>query len=99
MLQERIEPAWLDAFETVLAQCGVTPGTTHRRPGRGGDHDAGVVERHPRKRSTVVLGPLRQQGRLAVTRRRHHRQHYGCQKQCLIHWCLYWTRRCHHLQW
>jgi 2,5-dihydroxypyridine 5,6-dioxygenase len=28
MLQERIEPAWLDAFETVLAQCGVTPGTT-----------------------------------------------------------------------
>ncbi len=28
MLQERIEPAWLDAFETVLAQCGVVPGTT-----------------------------------------------------------------------
>ena len=26
MLQERIEPAWLDAFETVLGQCGVTPG-------------------------------------------------------------------------
>ena len=23
MLQERIEPAWLDAFETVLGQCGV----------------------------------------------------------------------------
>lgn len=26
MLQERPEPAWLDAFETVLSQCGVTPG-------------------------------------------------------------------------
>ena len=28
MLQERIEPAWLDAFETVLGQCGVTTGTS-----------------------------------------------------------------------
>lgn len=28
MLQERIEPAWLDAFQTVLAQCGVATGTT-----------------------------------------------------------------------
>ncbi len=26
MLQERMEPAWLDAFETVWGQCGVTPG-------------------------------------------------------------------------
>lgn len=26
MLQERLEPAWLDAFETVLGQCGVGPG-------------------------------------------------------------------------
>ena len=28
MLQERMEPDWLDAFQTVLAQCGVTPGDT-----------------------------------------------------------------------
>ena len=28
MLQERIEPDWLEAFQTVLAQCGVTAGTT-----------------------------------------------------------------------
>jgi 2,5-dihydroxypyridine 5,6-dioxygenase len=28
MLQERIEPAWLDAFETVLGQCGVASGCT-----------------------------------------------------------------------
>ena len=28
MLQERIEPAWLDAFETVLGQCGVGADTT-----------------------------------------------------------------------
>ncbi len=27
MLQERIEPAWLDAFETVLGRCGVASGT------------------------------------------------------------------------
>ena len=28
MLQERIEPAWLDAFETVLGRCAVQPGDT-----------------------------------------------------------------------
>jgi 2,5-dihydroxypyridine 5,6-dioxygenase len=28
MLQERIEPAWLDAFETVLTRCGVVKGCT-----------------------------------------------------------------------
>jgi 2,5-dihydroxypyridine 5,6-dioxygenase len=28
MLQERLESAWLDAFEAVLSQCGVTPGDT-----------------------------------------------------------------------
>ncbi len=27
MLQERIEPAWIDAFETVLGRCGVAAGT------------------------------------------------------------------------
>ena len=28
MLQERIEPAWLDAFESVLRRCAVQPGDT-----------------------------------------------------------------------
>ena len=28
MLQERIEPAWLDAFETVLGRCAVQAGDT-----------------------------------------------------------------------
>ncbi|MDI9330669.1 MAG: peptidase M29 [Alphaproteobacteria bacterium] len=28
MLQERIEPAWLDAFQTVLSQCGIAVDTT-----------------------------------------------------------------------
>jgi 2,5-dihydroxypyridine 5,6-dioxygenase len=28
MLQESIEPAWLDAFEAVLGRCGVQPGDT-----------------------------------------------------------------------
>ena len=28
MLQETIEPAWLDAFEAVLGRCGVRPGDT-----------------------------------------------------------------------
>lgn len=28
MLQETIEPAWLDAFETVLGRCGLQPGDT-----------------------------------------------------------------------
>ena len=28
MLQERIEPAWLDAFETVLGRCAVGAGDT-----------------------------------------------------------------------
>jgi len=26
MLQERIEPAWIDAFETVLRRCALQPG-------------------------------------------------------------------------
>ena len=28
MLQERVEPAWLDAFETVLRRCALQPGDT-----------------------------------------------------------------------
>jgi len=28
MLQERIEPAWIDAFETVLRRCAIQPGDT-----------------------------------------------------------------------
>ena len=33
----------------------------------------GFVHRHPRKRLVIALSPLRQQRRLPVTRRRHHR--------------------------
>ncbi len=28
MLQERIEPVWLDAFEAVLRRCALQPGDT-----------------------------------------------------------------------